>query len=689
MPAPTRAHVAIAFVIVIAIVIGAGVSAAAAPETPTLRYVTPTVDVAALLAEDAAIAASGRPHPLRFAAPIDTALTTQNAGEWTVNADGSAVWRLEVSSPDAFGLTLGFARFDIPDGAALEVLDSTGARAAGPYHASDRNAVGGLWTPMVRGDDLVLELHTTASGRDRSHLLLSFVGHAYREIGAHPTTKQESCNIDAVCPQGDPWRDQIRAAGMLQMQGSQLCSGQMVNNTAEDNTPYFLTAEHCFSDAFPGQDPGQTAATAVVYWNYQSPTCGAVSGGSLSQSQSGAALVASSPANVGGDFALMRLDDAPDPSFNVYFAGWDATGDIPAGVVGIHHPNTDEKALSFDNDPGAITNLYVDNPSLNGQYYRIGGWDEGLTEFGSSGSCIYDNVSGLCIGTLTGGDQFFCPNIVGNDWYSRTSVQWAGGGTAVTRLRDWLDPLSTGALTLAGKNAGGSSGTVRRWLIPAAASTPGVGTSNWKTQLHIVDPTASPIEATVHFVASGATWPGTTLSGPHTVAANGALLLDDPLAGLNPTSGLLWVELEGSGGIVSSRTFNLADGDVTFGQGIPGILLDGASSPSSLILPLANSIPNRFRVNLGLVAASSGSWAIQATAYSASGTILGQTIYPMNSAYRQVNDVFANLGLGSTTVEGGWIRLELVTGSPSFWTAYLSVIDAGTDDPTYVAGVEE
>ena len=52
-----------------------------------------------------------------------------------------------------------------------------------------------------------------------------------------------------------------------------------------------------------------------------------------------------------------------------------------------------------------------------------------------------------------------------------------------------------------------------------------------------------------------------------------------------------------------------------------------------------------------------------------------------------MNDVFSNMGIGSQNVEGGWIRVTLISGSPSYWTTYATVIDASTDDPTYVLPV--
>ena len=74
----------------------------------------------------------------------------------------------------------------------------------------------------------------------------------------------------------------------------------------------------------------------------------------------------------------------------------------------------------------------------------------GTTEGGSSGSCLFDNATGRCVGTLHGG-YAACGND-DPDWYGRLSQHWDGGGTSSTRLSNWLDPNETGALFANGAN---------------------------------------------------------------------------------------------------------------------------------------------------------------------------------------------------------------------------------------------
>jgi hypothetical protein len=102
---------------------------------------------------------------------------------------------------------------------------------------------------------------------------------------------------------------------------------------------------------------------------------------------------------------------------------------------------------------------------------------------------------------------------------------------------------------------------------------------------------------------------------------------------------------------------------------------------------MVHSVPGRFHTNLGLVQAAAGSYQVEVTVYSPGGSVLGVKSYSNTSAYNQINDVFADMGLG-LSIEGAWMRVRLVSGSPSYWTCYASVVDDLTGDPTYVLPVE-
>jgi uncharacterized membrane protein affecting hemolysin expression len=120
--------------------------------------------------------------------------------------------------------------------------------------------------------------------------------------------------------------------------------------------------------------------------------------------------------------------------------------------------------------------------------------------------------------------------------------------------------------------------------------------------------------------------------------------------------------------VAFARTYNLVDDGSTFGQGQPGILLQNGTATSELVLPLIHSGPDIFRTNVGLVQTSSGTYTVKARIYSSDGEMLAQKNYTTAAAWRQINDIFNNMGIGDEVVEGGWIRITLIGGSPAYWT---------------------
>ena len=235
--------------------------------------------------------------------------------------------------------------------------------------------------------------------------------------------------------------------------------------------------------------------------------------------------------------------------------------------------------------------------------------------------------------------------------------------------------------------SGGTPGGSDRWLVPAAASATGFGGSDWRTQMAITNSTGQTRQATIYYVSDSASWPGVLLSGPISIGPRRSYYLDDILATLRPTAGLVYVVFDEAGPVVTSRTYNRASDGSTFGQGIPGIPMGGIA-PDELILPMVHSGAGRFHTNLGLVQASTGSMTVEISIYTAGGSLLATQQRTVVDGWDQINDVFDKMGLGAASIEGGWIRVRLVGGSPDAWTCYASVVDKETGDPTYVAGVE-
>ena len=429
----------------------------------------PAVDAARLRAEDARQDRAMGQRPIRFATPHAVNLTPNNAGDWDEIASGDLVWRLRVESKDALSLNFGFSEFHLPEGARLLIYPEGLDKNANPeairaFTAADNKATGNLWTPLVPGDNAVIEVVVPKARVGELKLRLSSVNHDYLGFGrlaregALAQTKgvSGSCNVDVVCPDGDEFRDEIPSVGAYTRFGVEYCSGSLVNNTAGDQKMFFLTANHC------QMGTADAAASIVVYWNYQNSTCrtpgsaesGANGDGSLAQNQTGAVVRATYAAS---DFTLLEFDDAADPAYNLSWSGWDRRDLAPAGATGIHHPRVAEKRITHSDNPLRVEG-YLGNSGNSHLWVQ---WNQrGTTEGGSSGSPIY-SPEGRVIGQLHGG-YASCTTTGADhvDWYGRLFTSWTGGGTAATRLSDWLDAAGTGEefVDTIGADGGGTPG---------------------------------------------------------------------------------------------------------------------------------------------------------------------------------------------------------------------------------------
>ena len=397
-----------------------------------------------------------------------------------VNSVEMAVWRTQISSPGALSLNLGFGKFFLPKGAKLYLYSEDGKESFGPLTHKDNDYHRQYWTPMIAGDSLILELNVPADVVDQVKLNLSQVNHGYLGSGIDSSIKTAediilksgSCNVDTICSEGNDWRDQINAVASYSYstgRGSFVCTGSAINNTANDKRRLFLTAQHCLGDS-------STAPSVVAYWKYENTTCRApnsASSGSEGDGRrdlvnSGSRMLASYEES---DMYLLEFDDPFPREAYVYLAGWNRAEVTPQGAVGIHHPQGEEKRISFENDPLVLES--------NNTHIRVLDWDIGTTEGGSSGSPLFD-LDKLVIGQLTGG-RAACGNDE-YDIYGRMSVNWTGGGTTSTRVSDWLDPTGSGVMTLAGQYVNGepplTPQTPTQTPTPAPAPTQSPNSSN-------------------------------------------------------------------------------------------------------------------------------------------------------------------------------------------------------------------
>lgn len=422
----------------------------------------PKLDVAKLLKEDAL--ESSKDVPMRFAYAHQTNFNPNNSGKWYTNSKGDRYWLIEIESKGALSLNLTFSSFKIPEGGKLFVYNRDKSDVRGAFTSANNKSSKRLGLAPVKGDKIIVEYFQPAQVKQEPDLNISTVAHDYRGIMSMAKNFGDSgsCNNNVVCSEGDPWRDQIRSVALVILgNGTRWCSGSLINNTANNGTPYFLTANHCTS--------GRDVTNWVFVFNYESPGCTNNSDGSTSQSISGSQMMDSGSSS---DYALLKLSSTPPSSYNVYYSGWDATGNTPTKTTAIHHPAGDVKKISFDNDAPTISR-YRGAPGSGTTHWRIQDWDDGTTEGGSSGSGLFDQNKRI-VGQLHGG-YAACGNDR-EDWYGRLSVTYPN-------ICQWLAPgCSTKIVN--GYNPGGG-GDTQAPSAPAGLSVSNVAATSvslsWNT----------------------------------------------------------------------------------------------------------------------------------------------------------------------------------------------------------------
>lgn len=403
-----------------------------AKNVPTMTM--PTFDVAPMLVADS-INNATKAAPYRFGYEHNVNYNLSNSGAFTVLPNGDRIWRIKLESVGALSINLVFNDFFLSPGSHVKLYSFDKTHYQGAYTSANNNQNAQLGTDIMPGENMIVELYEPQSEIGVSRLMIGMVVHGYKDVNSYVTQKvNESggCNLDVICPQGTPWDNNIRSVARI-LNGGGLCSGTLLNNTANDGTPYFLTANHCGP---------QNMGAGVFKFNYDSPTCGSQAASNSTDPGTNDIINGSifRARNPDTDFGLIELNSVPPAAYGVFYAGWDNSGTTPTNTIGIHHPAGDVKKISFDDDSPTITSYSSNVVPGDGSMWRVITWDQNTTtEGGSSGSCLFD-PQGRVIGQLYGGGAA-CGNTL-SDWYGRVSESWQGP-TNAEELQFWLDPSNS------------------------------------------------------------------------------------------------------------------------------------------------------------------------------------------------------------------------------------------------------
>ena len=380
-----------------------------------------------------------------------------------ITTANQAVWTLRIRVEDAPALCVYFDNFHLPIGSSLTFQSEVGRFSSpyveGPIDYSENNDHGHWVSGEIPGEELVMRYSQPIDLVGIPELHINGIGYFFRFLWLHGEYDllaendrgSESCQVDIMCPEGDDWqcqRDAVVRLRVSQNGGIYLCSGAMVNNTAQDCKQLLLSSFHCADEV---EDNGWSLLK--VRYNYEHFECDGSSSFN-SHVRTGVFYLTGSDDmfgnNINGsDFLLLEVEDPVFDNWTPFYAGWDVSGSNPTSGVGIHHPSGDRKKISTFTTTAANSSAY--HPGAHWRVY----WQEtvtnhGVTEGGSSGSPLFDENQRI-VGTLTGGASF-CNSPNAPDYYGKMSYHWDGNNpiSDEEKLYHFLDPLETNQEVLDG-----------------------------------------------------------------------------------------------------------------------------------------------------------------------------------------------------------------------------------------------
>lgn len=432
--------------------------------TPTLTLQQPNME--AIRLEDEQRELNGDIYRNGVAAFTD--ITTTNAGNWTTSSTGDKVWQLHVKFSGAEALSFLFSTFKIYDNTTVDIFNTKGERVHKTLTTADVLDHFQQNMALCFGDEMTLQI-SEPLGSKTSEIHIDRILYNYRSTGNPNVAKineSESCEVNVNCtPVGDAWQDEKRGVArilIVDTGGSFWCSGTLINNTALDCKPLFLTALHCGVST-----SASNSNQWKFYFGYEAVGCtNPGTAGTLDDHFiTGCVRLATSNDNggdTGSDFLLLQLGSLANQAatvttlksgtFNAYWNGWDANNTSTTGGAGIHHPAGDIKKISTFSGATSSTSW---GGSVANTHWQLS-WSansngHGVTEGGSSGSPLF-NSAGRQIGTLTGGSSY-CTALTSPDAYGKMAFHWTSNGApANEQLKTYLDPGNTGALLLDGSS---------------------------------------------------------------------------------------------------------------------------------------------------------------------------------------------------------------------------------------------
>jgi uncharacterized repeat protein (TIGR01451 family) len=301
-----------------------------------------------------------------------------------------------------------------------------------------------------------------------------------------------------------------------------------------------------------------------------------------------------------------------------------------------------------------------------------------ISVFDGAGSKIFDLPVALAAGEQKQFNSFLADKNV-TLTNGHIEVQAVSGDGKVTAYASVVDSRSTDPLLVSGVPLGGPGAS--RFVIPGVASLDTGAT--WRSDVRVFNGSTSPQTATLTLYPTGN--PSASVSQNVTIQPGEVKALDDIVHStfnLTNAGGALHVTTAvATPLIVTARTFNDTPNG-TLGQFLQAVTpADAVGSGERSLQLLQMEESPRFRTNLGLAEVTGKSVTAEITVILPDSKVAPKVNIPLNAfEYRQFA-ILSSLGLGNTY--NARISVKVIDGQGKV-TAYGSVIDQKTQDPTFV-----
>ena len=312
---------------------------------------------------------------------------------------------------------LSFRDFYIPENGKLFIYSSDKTHLIGAFTHHTNPPTKEYATEFLAGDKIILEYEAGISENEHPRIAIDAVGYGYNHLHVSRTMADTgpgtsgSCMVNINCEEGEAW--QTEKNGVCQMTlpiGNYIyiCSGALVNNTAEDLKPYILSAFHCIDLDIPVTEKNLNKYT--FYFHFEHTGCENNSSIASYRTITGCKKIAGIPLDGGSDGLLLLLNQTIPEHYNAYYNGWDRSNTAAQSGVGIHHPSGDYMKISTFNKVARTSTWYgIDNikgaPNAHWNVvFEQTANGHAVTEGGSSGSPLF-NQNKQIVGTLSGGSS--------------------------------------------------------------------------------------------------------------------------------------------------------------------------------------------------------------------------------------------------------------------------------------------